>query len=102
MNGGEWNENCAFTKNIYRFRTIGGPDGGKYHDTGAAGGVRVRYDRASCALVSYPPPCVKKIQYRPSGGVTTHFCRRATVRESCPNLTCKKKITFPLPTGAKS
>jgi hypothetical protein len=78
MHGGAWSENCAFAKNIYRFRTIDGPDGGKYHDAGAAGGdareIRpriVRYDRASCALVSYPPPCVKKIEYRPSGGVTT-------------------------------
>ena len=61
--------------------------GGEYQDAGAAGGVRMRYDRASCALVSYPPPCVKKnrvstLRWRYDVTFATSHCSGT----SCPNL----------------
>jgi hypothetical protein len=60
--------------------------GGKYHDAGAAGGD-ARYDRASCALVSYPPPCVKKnrvstLRWRYDVTFAMSHCSGT----SCPNL----------------
>ena len=62
MNGGEWSETCAFTKKLVDFDPSRDLRGGVKHDAGAAGDLGVRYDRASCALVSCPRPCVKKIR----------------------------------------
>jgi hypothetical protein len=52
----------------------------------------VRYDRASCALMSYSPPCVKKIRVSTSGGVTTSLLPMSHCSGSFgPNLPYQKK-----------
>ena len=68
--------------------------GGKYHDAGAAGGD-ARYDRASCALVSYPPPCVKKnrvstLRWRYDVTFAMSHCSGT----SCPNLPYRALRSF--------
>jgi hypothetical protein len=75
MHGGAWSENCAFAKNIYRFRTIDGPDGGKYHDAGAAGGdareIRPRIVRLSVVPAAL---CENKSSIDHQVALRRHFC----------------------------
>jgi hypothetical protein len=61
--------------------------GGNTTTPAPRGGMRVRYDRASCALVSYPPPCVKKnrvstLRWRYDVTFAMSHCSGT----SCPNL----------------
>jgi hypothetical protein len=75
MHGGAWSENCAFAKNIYRFRTIDGMRGVVIPRCRRRGGG-AREIRPRIARLSVVPAalCEKNPSIDPQVALRRHFC----------------------------